>query len=433
MTIETSSISQLQKATDIFFETYKFANANAKNFLAMQAALEAVYLGPYIPPSAAALAAMRQALNAVLQAIGSSSDGDGGIVAPIIRYWGSGLTNPNVSPTTDIPTIAARIYDRLVASSQTIQSRQITRASPSAGGGNVGTGAMKRLNVGPDNFPLEGSYLDAEQAKVVADSNTGTERGQEVFQFRGTAANIDRLLVGGSGGLANIAAKNADNSYLTNPSFGQYDDATTPTTIDGWEPGSSIANFSIDTTNYYVGYGNDSADTHQSAVIKANDKLVQSIEDMAQEFNPGIPVWCQVAYNRSIGGADGTLTFKVGSRSVTANLGAAGAGWNLLTIGGDQYSWYQNLKQNDFTVEIGVTGGATFNCRIDDIRIVPYEFYNGTWWAPIGAVTPWLLNDIFTWTDALSTTEGKIMFMLFMLGLAGKSWPSAAVPTIADP
>lgn len=434
---EASAISQLQAATKVFYDLY---NAAAPAFLADQAAFVSVMDGNYVPEMNAGLLAARSALNAALEAAGSSSGGDGGFVAPILRSWADSLGGADVSPSDDVRVIARRIYDRLVSSSQTIQSRQITYDTPA--GSNVGTGTVKRLTVDENGFPLEAVYLDEESAQVTQDAASGTNPGQELWTFRGTRANRDKLEVLGSGASKVIAAQNASDSYVGNPSFAIYDDATTPTTIDAWTPGSSIANFAIDTSNWYAGFDDDGDQTHQSVIFKANDKLVQTLDGLQQKFSPSQPVYAQIAYNRSIAGADGTLTFRLGGVSVTANLGAAPAGWNVLAIPIGVDSWLKAFDENDFTVEIEVSGGTVFGLRVDDVRVVPMNFWNGTWWSMIsagltqagysaGVRADWLVGDVFTWQDVLSSTEGKIQFLLFLLGLG--SWPSDATPTIPDP
>lgn len=436
---EASAVSQLQAVTALFWNLY---NAAAAQFLTDQAAAVAVQDGNYVPEMNAGLLAARNSLNAALEAAGSSANGDGGYVAPILRSWAEDLAGADVAPSDDPRAIARRIYDRLVASSQTIQSRQITYDTPSAGGANVGTGSVKRLTVDANNFKLEAAYLDPESAQVTQDALSGTNPGQELWLFRGTRANRDRLVVLGSGASKPIAAKNASDSYVGNPSFAIYDDATTPTTIDQWAPGSSIANFSIDTAHWYAGFDDDGDQTHQSVVFKANDKLVQTIDGLQAKFTPDQPVYAQIAYNRSIAGADGTLTFRLGGVSVSVNLASAPAGWNVLSIPIGTSSWLKAFDKNDFTVEIEVSGGSVFGLRVDDVRVVPFDYWNGTWWAMIsaglteagysaGVRADWLVGDVFTWQDELSSTEGKIQFLLFLLGLG--SWPSSATPTIADP
>lgn len=432
MSIETEAISQLKALVKLWDETRKHAGVNSgTNWVTLEAALVATLKGPWSDQVANGISGARADLNKCLGGFREALMG-------VLRYWASGLASPDLSPNDEDAQLLARIYERLVTSSQTVQSRGITYATPSAGGGNLGTGAIKRLTLDRYNYPLENVYLDAQVAKCVNDSNTTTERGREEFEFRGSFPNKDVLILAGSGALKTIRAKNASDSYLNDPSFDDYDSATTPTRIGKWSPGSSFSNFEIDTTNYYRGYGDNSANTKKSLKFKANDKLVQSVADMRQKFSDNVPVYVQIAYNREIAGADGTLRIRVGDSTTTVVL-AAQTGWNVLVLGGLDDNWYRQIKENDLTVEVEVSGATVHGLRVDDFLVVSYERYNGTWWCLVGADAgfpassgkPFYRGDVFTWTDALAAADGKIQNFLFQLGLA--CLPSSGSPTISDP
>lgn len=424
---EAEVITQLKNAIKPFEELRKFCESNSPNWLGLEDTLQQSLESDYASEIAAQVDAARAGLNGVLSQAPQ-------VVSPILRTWAQILASPDLAPDATDQAILDRIYDRMITSGDRIASRVVTFGTPSAGGGNVGNGSIKRLTKDERNFDLEAIYLESKVAKCIRDSGSGTNKGKEVFQFRGKKANRDLLALSGSGGVLDIPAKNAEDSILQSPSFESYDVAAAPTVISGWASlaGALSTNYEIDTTNYYRGYGNDDSNTHQSLKIKANDTIYQLARDFRQQLSPGIPMYAQLAYNRLSTGADGTLEFHVGAISATKDLSTAGAtGWEILSLAIGQNSWYKNLKENDLDIKIKLSGGATFGVRVDDVIVTPFTFFDGTWYCPMGAATPFLRDDVFTWSD--SATDSVIQRWLWRM--FGRYLPHSTGGgiTIADP
>jgi hypothetical protein len=139
-----------------------------------------------------------------------------------------------------------------------------------------------------------------------------------------------------------------------------------------------------------------------------------------------------VAYNREVGTCDGTLTIEMGNKTNNVVL-AAQAGWNLLSVPSSpgQDCWYENFMENDADVKITLSGRTTGTLLVDDVLLVPFTPFDGSWYMVVGGATKFLLDDEFTWTD--TATESKIQKWLWRA--YGRYLPHAtgSAVTVPDP
>lgn len=326
------------------------------------------------------------------------------LLSPILATYARVLST--AVPKTDPPSALTAIYNRWMTSGDRITSRQFSRGSPSAGGSNTGSGVMRRLTLDSRTQNIELGFAEVKTFTCTADANTGALQHEEVFSVQGATAAKDGLTVAGSGIDTTITAVSARTSLLGNASFSQYaGTAAVPTDITSWTP-TDITKFAIDTSNYYRGFSGDT--TPASLQFTDNATITQALSVRGTSLALDTPYFLQVAYNRQIGGSDGTLTITLGSQTTNVVL-AAQTGWNLLYLPIDQNLWARNFNQASLSVSIQLSGATTKDLRVDDVLLVPWSQIDGTWWLTIGGATAFSAKsggDTFTATDttAASTT-----------------------------
>ena len=114
----------------------------------------------------------------------------------------------------------------------------------------------------------------------------------------------------------------------------------------------------------------------------------------------------------------------------------ATGGWSELVAElGNKNAWFKNFNQDDFNIEIELTGLDSGFVLFDDIIFAGLTQIDGTWWIlRQNAATPvsWLFEDEIAYTDTQADiTKGKIQFYLFRAGLG--YLPHDASPTFTDP
>lgn len=307
-------------------------------------------------------------------------------------------------------------YDRLFRyfgdNSKTVLSRGFSFGSWSAGGSNVGTGLVRRLTVDEYGFVIENGFAEVKTAECVADSNSGRKRHSELFEYRGKPPGIDALELIGSGKNVRIECMSADSTQrlgVKNPSFEGVTGSTgSLTEIHNWTP-SAIGSFDTITSAYYRDV--PGVATPRSLKIAGNASIKQTFADMRVNWEPGVPIYAQIAYNREVGSGDGNLNIVIGSKTATVALSAQ-TGWNILTFLITTDAWPKNWNAvgadpatNGITISIDSrTTGYTL---VDDLIVGPYVQVDGAWVAIIGGATPFVRRDVFTATDT-STDTGII-------------------------
>lgn len=348
-------------------------------------------------------------------------------VTPIIREMGRLID----APETDVRTIIQRrLYDYYIANTKTIKSRGITYGSISAGGSNVGNGTINRLTKDAQNLDIEATFLDIKTAKIVSDQSTGTNKHEEVFEFRGGARSLAPTISPlGSGLVTQIPCVSAASSLFLNPSWSDFEGTVTAlTSLTNWTVASSLSNLNLDGTNYYRGFPGDT--TPYALKFLANESISQLLSLGGRVIDPLVPMYCQIAYNRQVGAGDGTITLTVGSKSATVNL-AAQTGWNILRLAIGQNNWYERFMENDLDITIALSSRTTGSVLIDDLIFVPYTNFDGLWYCPVGGSTPFLKDDYDTFTDALTGSDSKIQKWLWR-GFSAYL-PHTGSPSVTDP
>lgn len=339
------------------------------------------------------------------------------------------------------------LYDWFVANSITILTRGITfDTTATLGAGNVGNGAMSRLTVDENNFPLEACHVEKKAFRCRADANSGTEKQAEVFEFLGTAQSFDALLRGthgsGEGSRTTIisahAGTGAGGSLLTNSSFSEYSASATPRKFTAWDETSGGAQLTQDTTNYYRAH--PGAATNASLKITGGGGLVtikQTLANMrVRRLDPNTPYFLRVMLNKTVGTAvGGTVTLRIGSQSVAVTIAALAANWAELVIPVGTGNWFRNFNEEPFDIEIEWSSSTSGFLLVDDVLFSPMTLIDGTWWflrANAATHAPWQVDDTLEFTDTGGAAgTGKIQWWLWVSGYG--YLPSSGVPTITDP
>lgn len=379
--------TQISNLVNIFNELRLFGGVNATNLLGLIDTYEQSLEGEYNDRASATVAAMRAAYAASMDQLGPA-------LTPQLRSYG----RLKAFPESDPVAIMARLYQYMVDNTLSVNSREFTFGTPSAGGSNVGNGVINRLNLDENGFDIEAQTPDAKVAKCVADAYSGAVQHEEVFEFRGATAERDLIKITGSGRVGLIRGLSARDSlnFLGNPSF---EVGTSGSDVTDWTFATGTAANTALSSTYYRGY--QGVGTPYSLQINNNIKITQAFSNRNANFNPAVPVYAQIAVNRNGSGADGTLTFTFGDQTVTQTISALGAsGWNVIRIAIGTKNWYKTFNATSPIFAVEVSGGSTFGLLVDDIIVAPFSSFDGSWYAPVGGSTPWLKDDSFTWSDS---------------------------------
>lgn len=341
------------------------------------------------------------------------------ILDPLVHNYSAVLSD---SPSNDIGTQLRELYLDFIDNTRLVKSRNINFGSISAGS-NLGDGTINRLTVDAYGYDIEACHMEAKKARCVRDETLNGEEHEEVFLFEGAKRNVDQLQVAGSGAGVLITAMSARNSLITNASFTDYGGTalTSLTEISGWTPGAeTISNYNLTETaaEIYRGAGGTSDATPRAVKFLNNGSLTQNFDVNNIKLTDDIPIYGQLAYNRSVGSCDGTLTLQVGNNSVSVDLGGASSGYQVLRLPLNKLLYPRNFANLDEpVVKITLSGRTTGTLLIDDVIIGPMRQFDGTWYAVVGAATPFVAGnrDVFTWTDALTGSDSIIQQWLWRI------------------
>lgn len=370
--------------------------------------------GDYVTELAAGTRAFRASLggafsNGVLRAI----------FDPILATYGKFMDMPERSADG----IFRRLYRRFIDNSLSVKTRAFTFGAPSPDGGNVGTGVIRRFSLDADNQAIEIGLAEAFEAECVRDQ--GTEGlHEEIFLLRTSDASKDGLERLGTGVSKEVAAVSARRSLLKNPSFTQ---GTSASSVTSWTfLAGTAANTAKDTTNYYRSAG--AGDTATALNLAASVSLQQKIQANGITLSPNVPYYYQIAWNRAVGSAGGTLLIRLGAANTSVTV-AAQTGWQVLFIPLTAANcWWKGFKENDLDITIEWTR-TSGDLLIDDCILTEMTPFRGQYYVIAGGVTPFMLRDKFTWTD--TATEAKVQYWLART--YGRYLPHSGTPTLADP
>lgn len=349
-------------------------------------------------------------------------------------------------PSRDIGTLVRDIRDYLHTNTQTIQRRGLTLGTPAAGGSNVGSGALYRITTDRKGYAIESTFLESKRCDCVADQGQ-TEQHEEEFLFKGLEAERDNLLVVGSGmgsageaaaRLKSVSARNV-KSFLRNPSFDSHDasaDGSSPgstTGITDWTIAGAAANVHMHSSAYYR--GSHGVTTPWCAEFQTNETLSQQITGAAGKAKPKFlvetPYHWAVALCRKTS-CDGTLTVTLGASTMTKDITTlTNDVWTVLYQSTASKCYYDTFNANNLTFSLALASRTTGTLMLDDVILYPYTNMDGTYYCLVGGATPFLRDDCFTWTDALTAADAVNQYWLWRAGLP--SLPHAASPTYADP
>lgn len=425
MPTETQVKTEINNFLAIAESFRKWLYVDSSNYLALEALFTAALNTDYASSVTQTLATFRSRLNAAM--------GDGASVLGAFFFdMGRALSLSGA----DLGTILEQIRIYYAENGKRIKSRGFTRGTPTMRGGNTGTGVINRLTVDEFGLPIETGFPEVLSARIIQDVSLGANKHEEVFLFEGTAPFPDRIRVTGTGistTAPSCISGRESGAIMANCSWDVYQGAAaTPDAITNWTPTTDIANFAIDTSKYYRDFEGVTAPA--SLKIEGNDSLYQAFTTRRFPFRDDIPYYYQVAVNRNGTGCDGNFTFQVGGVSkVVACSTMSANSWDLVKILVGQSSWYKSFKQTDAVFKVGISGGATFGLLVDDGLAAPFRRAKGTWYAPVGGATKFLLKDGADWTD--SATEAIIGYFLayyFDRGLPASSGSPTSI-TWADP
>lgn len=413
VTLTKAAVNRLQKLE-------LFANSASPNFDDLNDTLLAANLYDNQDLVAADAAAMRKALSDMLSPAAVRQ-----AIRGALTEWAIACGAPEGAAIT-LPQALSRIRDYMVANSKSLNAREFTRGAASAGGSNVGNGAVKRLTVDEDGFALEGSHAETKTLRCDFDQ-LSVPKHKERFTVEGATAERDFIEVLGSGIVSGDGATDflqcltSDDSlpYLDNPTFSTFSGTqptagseTTPTATDsvtGWTLGNTAgARVSLDQA--YRDFPTESQ--KYSVRFTADNSLTQTFNTKNRTVPRKKPMYVQVAIYRK-DAATGTLTITVGAQSQNFTIGSlANNAWNLCVLDLDKDLYHKNWKTNNATFSISTSSLATGTIYIDDVIFAPMTFVNGAWLAIVGGTTPFSRNDTFTLADTVNATRGILSYWI---------------------
>ena len=414
----------------IFEEAKKFASGNVSNFVDLQATLVDSLKGDFTSEIENGIINSRNRVSALLLDAANAFE-------LLLRTYGKFIDSPEV----DGQSIITRLYDYWVTTGTKITSREFLIGSPTAAGGNTGNGEVLRLALDENGYSKENLHVESRVAECIADATSGTDRHEEVFEFRGQSASRDSLRLTGSSDRTTFTAisarASANGNFVKNPSFSNLSGTiTAPTDIQDWDSDITVngTNYEFVTgtegVDYYRGFPADT--TPYALRIKAlAADLSQKFEENVSKFDAGTPYFVQIAWKRNTG-ADGTLTVTLGDKTESVSISSATVGvWNKLRIGLSSDNFYKQFNSGaDLKFKITRSGGSTGSIDVDDVLLTPFQSFDGSWYVVVGGTQRFLREDKFTWSDTENAPSGKGVLQTWLWRSFGRYLQSApAAPT----
>lgn len=429
--------TQWKNAVDLLESTRSYADTDVVGAAGLIDVLMQSLEGEYTPSALSSAAQQFRASLSSLVDQGRALQ----FLEPILREY-AGVIDAGGSGFTDLALVRRAIYEHFVDNSLSVKTRAITfDSSATAGAGNVGNGAMSRLTVDENSFPLEACTVETKQFRCRSDQNTGANKQAEAFQHIGSLASYDALErdVKGSGARAQAtiysrhAGSGNGGSRLRNSTFSTYSASASPK-FANWTESAGGASITQDTTNYYRGAPGTTTDA--SLKITGGAGTVTLKQAVTERVDFATPYFLRVMLNKTIGTAlGGTVTIRMGSVSASVTIAALGAGWQELYIAFDDDCWPANFNEAPLDIEIEWSSSTSGYLLVDDVIFCPWDLIDGTYWILRGNATthtPWLVDDTLEFTDTGGApATGKIQWWLWTAGLG--YLPSSGSPTLTDP
>lgn len=346
---------------------------------------------------------------------------------PYLRQMAIAINAAQAAETAGLDDIWEKLYDYMVANSQTVNSAEFSYGSPSAGGSNVGTGSLVRLTEDEQGYDLEGWWPDTYTATCEEDARQTGRAHDERFRIEGLAPASDALKRTGSGldsGLIAGANGNVSARYVRNPSFDRFTGSAVagapavPTALDAWSGYSSLSNFQNDLDITYR--ATPGASTSASIRFLTNETLEQDLVAVnGTRIDLDTPYYVDVAvYRRD--SCDGTLTLALGgvSRAVTMTT-LNDTAWNIVRLVATPGAncWARNFNANSLTLSFVLSARTTGSLHLDDITFAPFTRIGagndtrrgrgamGTYVVFRGGATPWVAGDTYSFADTVGGTR----------------------------
>ena len=372
---------------------------------------------------------------------------------PIVWEYGKKVT-PTGTPN-NLRDVMRALYEWFKTNTYSIPSRTITfdtsaTTSSYSAGTIVGNGAVSRLTVDENNYPLEAVTVETKILRCVQDETTGRLKGAERWLCNGAVPNFDATLRGsyGSGVGPTIytahagSSSGAGSSILRNSSFDTFS-STATNKFDGWTAlaGGTLIDQDTTAAHYYIAAPGSVTDGALKITASASTTvtLAQYLTDMREsKLDANRPYFLRVMVNKSVGAATGgNFIVRIGSKTITTAIASLSAGWNEITITLDKYAWPRNFNQTDLSVQVEwAQSTSTGYLLVDDVILTPWDFWDGSYWIVRHnntSPTAWRVDDALAFTDTGGAAgTGKLQWWLWIAGL-GYLPTNGGSPTIADP
>lgn len=354
----------------------------------------------------------------------------------------------------DARTVFEALRDHFVLNTLSVNSRAITfdtSAVAIAGYTNVGNGAMSRLTVDHEGFPLEAVTVERKQFRCRRDRNNGAREHAEQFEHLGAASSQDWLGLpsfgSGEGSRRTIVSKNGGTqeggSLLQNSSFDAYV-STAAAKFTNWTETAGGAQITEHTADYYRGNpSTGTVGTNRSLRINGGGGTVtlrQQLRSMRQtQLREDVPYFLRVMVNKTVGTASGgNVVVRLGSVTVTTSIASLSAGWNEIIVPIGTSCWLRNFNPgSDLAIDIEWASSTSGYLLVDDVIFCEWDFIDGTWWLLRGNAAThasWALDDTLEVTDTGGApATGKIQYWLWRAGLGCLPSNNSAAETFADP
>lgn len=402
-------------------------HSSTPNIADIQDALTGALDGNYTPAAIGAIANMRRAIATTV-----TPDTLRALWRPFLQEMVVAAGLKSLTGASDAAMLDG-IRQFMVDNNLLIKGRGQTFGAPSAGS-NVGNGTILRCTVDKDGWPLP-TGPEAKTAKVTQDALRGARKYAEVFTFQGALPGQDNLDWRGSGLVVTVpSAHPLTTQIIKNPSFDQNDatddeDAPGSTTgVTNWVIGSSASNVKLRSAAGYTfgGYPGQPLTTWGLEFV-GSDSISQTLATVSPgiSFGDG-PHLIGVRWKRKAS-ATGTLTIALGNSSASATIGdASDDEWNLLYVALDEDCYFDNFNATDLKLTITAGTLATGTVVVDHVVVCPLVNVDGTYYLPVSGSTPWLKDDVYTWTDQEGATRAILAYLLW-LAYGADGWLPSAV------
>lgn len=367
-----------------------------------------------------------------------------GFLEPILLEYRNRLSDGGAY--TNMRDIAIALREHFVTNSLTVESRAITYDVTASVGSNTGNGAVGRLTIDQDGFPLEACTVETKTFRCRRDQNSGVPEFAEQFEVIGTEASPDSLLRAsyGSGihsvSMRSLHAGSGDGgSWLTNSSFSTYSSTSSPK-FQGWTESAGGSNIVQSATIYRSHPG---AQTDASLRINGGGGTVTLKQGLASmrfsQLDPNAPYFLRVMVNASTGTATGgNFIIRLGGVTVTTAVSDIldAGGWYEITVPFDANCWFRVFNEPDFDIEIEWASSTSGYLLVDDVIFAPWTFLDGTYWVIRGnhaSPASWAVDDTLAFTDTGgAAATAKIQYWLWVAGL-GYLPSTTGSPTFTEP